>query len=182
MAGRTLPSPETLRQLLRYEPETGRLFWREAAPEHFQGSEARSSEYRAKIFNSGRAGREAIIGRVDGYAVGRVLGKQVKAHRVIWAMVYGDWPEHEIDHINGVRDDNRLENLRHVSRSENQRNCKLRRDSSSGVTGVRRSHGCSTWTAFIGNVRLGAFKTKEAAIAARKAAERDAGYSRRHGS
>ena len=50
-----------------------------------------------------------------------IYDKPYRAHRVIWALVHGEWPEGQIDHINGVRDDNRLENLRVVTNQDNQK-------------------------------------------------------------
>ena len=86
------------RELFRYDPETGILYRRHATCE--------------KV---GRA-------KSNGYLVVHAYGKNRQAHRVIWLMVHGKWPEGEIDHINGVRTDNRLENLRDVSHTLNSRN------------------------------------------------------------
>ena len=54
-------------------------------------------------------------------------GKAVRAHRLAWYKYYGTFPEKEIDHINGDRSDNRIENLREVSRTGNMRNLELHR-------------------------------------------------------
>lgn len=59
-----------------------------------------------------------------GYLCIRLDGKTYKAHRLAWLYVYGDWPTKEIDHINGQKDDNRVANLRDVSKSVNQQNRK----------------------------------------------------------
>ena len=66
-----------------------------------------------------------------GYLQVCTKGKTYKAHRLVWLIEKGVWPE-ELDHINGVRTDNRIENLREVSRKENLRNQKTRCTSSSG--------------------------------------------------
>lgn len=59
----------------------------------------------------------------EGYIVVSVPGgRRFSAHRLIWLWVYGEWPKHEIDHINGNRSDNRIENLRDVTRSVNGEN------------------------------------------------------------
>lgn len=57
-------------------------------------------------------------------------------HRLVWRIAYGEYPKGDIDHINGVRDDNRLENLRDVSSYENSRNKAIRRENTTGVSGV----------------------------------------------
>lgn len=109
MAKRPLPSPEVLRQLLRCEPGTGSLFWLERPNE--------------KSWNARFAGKPAFHSiNSHGYRTGAVKGYSLKAHRVIWAMSKGAWPEGEIDHINGDRLDNRLDNLREVSKRQNAMN------------------------------------------------------------
>jgi hypothetical protein len=111
-------------------------------------------------------------------------GVDYKAHRLIWLMSYGVAPEF-IDHINGVRDDNRLENLRSVSWEENTKNAKRRADNVSGVTGVSFYSPKGTWRARINykgrTVLLGYFKTPAEAVAARRAAEKIYGYHENHG-
>jgi len=184
MTAKNLPSPELLRKLLRYEPNTGKLYWRERTPDMFVGGK-RSSEWSCKAWNGKHAGKEALTSLVQGYQCGPVFGKPYLAHRVIWAIWSGDWPSEQLDHINGDRCDNRIENLRSVSHAENGRNQKLRVDSSSGACGVywnKRSH---KWHAQINinNVRkhLGFFIEKSDAIAARKEAEDKYGFHANHG-
>ena len=67
----------------------------------------------------------------DGYAQVSIGKRKFKAHRVIYAIVHGTMPADEIDHINGDRADNRIENLRDVSRLENMHNSKNRKDNTS---------------------------------------------------
>jgi hypothetical protein len=99
-------------------------------------------------------------------------------------MHYDRWPEGEIDHINGNRQDNRIENLRDVPRSLNQRNSKLQNNNRSGVSGV--FWRANRWEARIYLVsgqrkHLGRFKTFEEAVAVRKQAEMECGYHENHG-
>ncbi len=114
MAPKVLPSPEVLRQLLRYEPETGKLFWLHRPSGMFQ------SAGRARAWNVRYAGMPAFTAKdAHGYFVGNLKGVCAKAHRVIWALVSESWPTADVDHINGDRSDNRLINLRAATRGEN---------------------------------------------------------------
>ena len=73
----------------------------------------------------------------DGYTELRICGKIVKAHRLIWFIVYGSWPAGEIDHINGIRSDNRVVNLRDVDRKTNSANRVFpQKNNKIGVLGV----------------------------------------------
>ena len=60
----------------------------------------------------------------DGYRVGRLKGKLYKEHRLIWLYYNSKWPKDQIDHINGVKDDNRIENLRECTHQQNMFNKK----------------------------------------------------------
>lgn len=100
-----------------------------------------------------------------GYLNGGFLGKTYYAHRVAWLMYYGEWPENHIDHINGDKRDNRIENLRQCLPSQNQCNKPSQRNSKSGIKGVSWSSRFNRWVAFISLNRkrknLGYFHTKE---------------------
>ncbi|MDX3744647.1 HNH endonuclease signature motif containing protein, partial [Pseudomonas sp.] len=69
----------------------------------------------------------------DGYLRINVAKTSFKAHRLAWVLYYGKWPDGDIDHINCDRADNRIENLRECSRSQNCHNTSLRRNNKSGV-------------------------------------------------
>lgn len=183
MATKPIPTPDLLRQLLRYEPETGKLFWLERSPSLFQDS-YRTADGCAANWNSRWAGKEAFTSRMAaGHLQGRIDYRAYLAHRVAWAIFYGEWPKGEIDHINHDGADNRIENLRDVSHAENLRNQSLRQNNSSGVTGVARIG--DVWYARIKQggklIHLGYFELFEDAVTARKDAEVRLGYHPNHG-
>lgn len=120
----------------------------------------------------------------DGYLHFRYLGRHYYTHRVIWLIEHGEEAE-QIDHINGIRSDNRIENLRSVSCLENLRNQKSRKTNTSGVTGVSWCQHKKRWLARIRaegrNKFLGYFKSLDEAKSARKSAEEAYGYHNNHG-
>lgn len=173
MTYKNLPSIEYLRKRLRYEPETGKLFWRDC-------------EDMPKQWYFLWAGKETFTTVCPkGYLVGRLDVRHFKAHRVAWALHNGEWPCAQIDHINGDRKDNRMCNLRVVSNIENCRNMAMKTSNKSGVTGVYWQKRAKKWRAAIMISRkerhLGFFETIEAAAQARDAALKENGFSERHG-
>lgn len=112
--------------------------------EHFTREEAsqfieyhpESGMFRRKKF--AQRGKTDFRGRVDhkGYLRTQVAGKPVLCHRLAWLMHYGSWPQGEIDHINGDRQDNRISNLRVCTHQQNNHNQPLRKTNTSGVKGV----------------------------------------------
>lgn len=180
-----LPSPEMLRKLLRYEPDTGKLFWRERTVDMFFHND-RGASWACSNWNSKHAGKEAFTAyNGDGYKNGCIFGNKYRAHRVIWAIFYGEWPRLDIDHINGVKTDNRIINLRSVSHFENSRNKTMQKNNSSGVMGVSWHKTRKRWSANIrvyGKLKnLGYFESKDDAILARKLAEVEYGFHKNHG-
>lgn len=169
-----------LSDIFYYDCETGRLFWKERSELIDPRSQQR------KLFNARFAGKEAFTSKnSDGYFCGKLLGASIKAHAVIWAYCRGEWPDGEIDHIDGDRGNNRIENLRCVDKSTNQRNASLRTDNTSGQVGVSFNKASNRWQARINNngerVFIGSFVSFEAAVAARKNAEAKLGYHENHG-
>lgn len=180
MASRSDITPELCRQLLRYEPETGRLFWLPRPREMFSSAQGFGG------WNAKFPGKEAFTAsNDDGYRVGNLLGLLFRAHRVAWAIAYGDWPALQIDHRNGDKSNNRLSNLREVTNQENQRNVRLTKNNSSGVCGVNWRKALGKWHARIGidgKIRhLGVFDNLADATAARRSAEQELGFSVTHG-
>lgn len=184
MATKELPSIDKLRKLLAYNPATGKLYWRERTPDMFEDGKA-TAEHKCNRWNSRYAGKEAFTSHNDGYKCGGIFSRVYVAHRVIWAMLHGAWPEEQIDHINGVRDDNRIENLRAVTHQENSKNQKVSSVNTSGHMGVSWHKEDQRWIARIGvnkkRIHLGCFTEIDDAIAARKAAEVKYGFHENHG-
>ena len=149
---------EKLRELLHYEPETG-IFTRKVSTAH-----------NVKVGD--------VAGSQDrhGYLRIMVQSRRYKAHRLAWLYVYGEWPTDQIDHINRIRADNRIANLREVTNKQNLQNAGKSSHNTSGHTGVYWYKRDSKWVAHIRHnhklIHLGYFNTIEEAIAARKAAEK----------
>jgi hypothetical protein len=154
-----LPDAETLKNLFDYDPITG--------------------AFTLKVDRWGRggpvsAGAEAGWANRQGYRLVMVKRKVLFIHRLIWVMTHGVQPKHYIDHINGVKDDNRLVNLRECGIGENRMNIGKLASNTSGFKGVcRRTKNPSKnkpWiaSATSGGKRryLGTFKTPEEAYAA----------------
>lgn len=107
-----------------------------------------------------------------GYWTITVQGHKYYLHRLAWFYMTGEWPENDIDHIDGVRSNNRFSNLRECTRSQNLRN----KASPTGVVpGVNFNKALGKWGARIHEKRkvihLGTFATFEEAVAIRKQAE-----------
>lgn len=185
MADSHLPSIELLRQLLRYEPETGKLFWLVRPASMFVGGPYPSGR-RATSWNNRLAGREAFTGiGSHGYREGSIYNKKYLAHRIVWALHYGAHPPRHIDHVNGDKHDNRISNLRDVDVSLNQRNARGKSNNTSGATGVNWRPDKDKWRArLMANYKettIGHFETFEEAVAARAAAASGLGFTERHG-
>jgi len=171
---------EHLALILRLEPETGQIYWLRREPSLFKAARD------AAAWNTRYAGRRAFtyLGAL-GYPSGRILGRQMEAHRIIFALHHGRWPSGEVDHINGDRADNRPVNLRDVSHQENTRNARKPYNNTSGVVGVRWDKKTRKWHAFIGvskrTINLGYYSDKNDAISVRASAERQYGFHVNHG-
>lgn len=156
-----LPDLEDIARLLAeicYEPETG-VFTR-----------------KSRSWNS-MPGR--VLGSVDrsGYARVHFHGTRFLAHRLAWFFVYGAWPSGEIDHINGVKSDNRVANLRDVSSTTNKQNQrKALKNNRTGYLGVffQKANGlyCAQIKVNHKSRHLGYFKDPETASAAYLMAKR----------
>lgn len=155
MAPTTITADE-VRRLLDYDPNTGQF-------------RRRITRKRNKI--------GSIAGSPDAYGYRQVYvaGKMYKAHRLAWLYTHGVWPAGEIDHINRVRDDNRICNLRLATPAQNRQNTGSFCNNTSGVKGVVWHKRLKKWQAQIKirrqNVYLGMFDCYVRAVRARRAAE-----------
>lgn len=145
---------EEVAKMLTYDAHTGELTW--------------------LVRKSHRALAGDLAGCIErqGYCVIGIDGKLYQAHRLGWLLATGEWPKHEIDHINGNRADNRLVNLRDVPHHENMQNKRISKNPNRlrGTTQVQSGK----WQASIRrknqHVYLGLFSTTEEAHAAYMAA------------
>tara|TARA_R100000951_G_C2640464_1_gene180763 strand:+ start:148 stop:663 length:516 start_codon:yes stop_codon:yes gene_type:complete len=168
MIAKDLPSLETLDKLFSYNAESGALY---------------------RKMCSGKLKEAGTLNQ--GYIRVSVVRNVFAAHRLCWKICHKkDIPVgYEVDHINQDRSDNRISNLRLVTQSQNMRNKTRYRSNKSGLVGVAvrndMREGTKRWRAQINvngeNIKLGSFKTKDEAIAARRDAEARFGFSENHG-
>jgi hypothetical protein len=149
-----------LHELLEYDPSTGEFLWKHRNINWF------NTENDFKAWNNRLSGKKA--GYVDkrGYLFIRINYFLYSAHRLAWLYVYGSFPK-MIDHINGNRQDNRIENLRECTDSQNQGNSKRSKNNTTGYKGVSLHKGTGKYTAEITynnkKIYLGLFLTPEEA-------------------
>jgi hypothetical protein len=140
-----------------------------------------------KVTTNSRAKAGAYSGCPNkwGYLRTVVLGRMYTNHRLIWFMHHGTWPE-AIDHINGDKQDNRIENLRECTQLENCYNQKIRKQNTTGVKGVGWRPDKKKFRARIivngTEICLGHFKTlEEAAVVVKEARIKHHGEFANHG-
>ena len=163
---------ERAAELFRYDKDTGKIYWRSRPSKHASitiGTEAGTL----------KRDHTNIYRRV------KIAGQFYLTHRIAWLIHYGVWPDGELDHKDGDGLNNRIENLRDVSRQENLKNQRMYRSNKSGITGVDWHKARGKWRAKIGingkQKTLGRFDSiDEAAEAYRKAAD-EIGFTERHG-
>ena len=152
MRNKPLPSFSHVSSQLRYEPETGEFFWKPSKRGFREGFEKAGTVTR------------------KGYARIRIDGNKHYAHRLAWLLHYGEWPSAHVDHINTVKTDNRIANLRLADPSQSNFNVGLTSKNTSGVKGVRYSKSQNCWISFVTargkNVLFGRHQTKDDAIRA----------------
>lgn len=134
-----------LNELFVYE--NGKLFWKQLV----------KNNTRSKI------GDEAGYISSTGYLRLSINRKMYKVHRLIYLMKHGVMPEF-IDHIDGNRLNNNIENLREATKSQNQHNKNLQSNNTSGIKGVSLHKASGKWRAVINEKHLGLFDSKNEAI------------------
>jgi len=146
-----------IKKHLSYEPNTGKVFWK-ISPNN------RIKEGQEVACKDGQRGQITVT--FEGKS------KNYRLHRVAWLLHYGSWPKGCLDHVNNNPSDNRIENLRECSHSDNMKNQKVRRDSSTGYKGVcyrpSKSGGFYTAQIYYNNKLryIGSYKTAEQAASA----------------
>ena len=123
------------------------------------------------VANNAKAGQILNTMGTDGYLRTSINRKPFKVHRLAWLYIYGELPTYTIDHINRIRDDNRIENLREVTSFQNAWNMKIKLGSS-GVKGVTWDKAHKKWLAQLRaknkKIYIGRFKSLEDAEQAYK--------------
>jgi hypothetical protein len=126
------PSALKLREMFDYEPDTGILHWKVGSGTNFVTS-------------------RSMAGGPDsrGYTRIKIDGREYLAHMMAWAIHYGEWPDMQIDHIDGNRSNNRILNLRLATGSQNSSNIGISPSNTSGYKGVYRDKKTGKWIARI---------------------------------
>jgi len=137
--------------ILDYNPDTGLFTW--------------------KYTRSSKAVKGKIAGTLSNGYISININKHIyRAHRLAWLYCFQEWPTNYIDHINGIRSDNRLDNLREATTVENSYNIKAHKDSSTGIKGIYFNKANNNYRAQIRyngkTLSLGSFKTPEEASVA----------------
>lgn len=158
-----LMPPAEIRRLLSYDPETGIFTWK--------------VKRRGRPYGWMPAGTVAGSIYSDGYRLITINGERYKASRLAFVLMYGRWPREEVDHRNGIRDDDRWSNLRRATRVQNQGNRIPQSNNRLGLKGVCYEADRKKYKAYIEmngrSVNLGRFDTaKEAQAAYAAAAEK----------
>lgn len=177
---------DSLEELFSYCEKTGNLIHKRREAGHFRHWKYISSDGMRDKWNAKYEGKVAGWIKSNGYRLVAFNDKTILAHRAIWKMKTGSWPINDIDHINGNRADNRFENLREATRSENAKNTKRRSDNTSGISGVSWHSQRKKWVVRIKNKEgqssyRGVFNDLESAIAVRNKIVKEEGFSERHG-
>lgn len=158
---------ERARELFNYDPDTGVVT--------------------RKITTSHNAIKGSTVGYVttSGYLSLSVQNKHYYVHRIIWLLVYGNFPSDQTDHKNQIRTDNRLSNLRSVTRKTNSKNKRLPSNNTSGSMGVYWSKHSGKWLSAIQingkAIHLGSFEHFKDALVVRKSAEQKYSFHENHG-
>ena len=157
-----------LKSILSYDEDSGLFAWKID-----KGNNAKSGSIAGSLH------------KPSGYYLIKINNRRYHSHILAWVYVYGSFPNGEIDHINHEQGDNRIENLRDVSRVDNCRNRSIPLNNTSGIMGVYFHKKSNRWRAIINidgkQKTLGQFADFSEAVNARKNAEVLYGYHKNHG-
>lgn len=175
---------DKISRIASYDPSTGIIVWLDRLPDTF-GCCPKERNRVASRWNKLRSGKVAGHKNSNGYIVLCIEKKTLQAHRIAWMLHYGEWPKGQIDHINGIRDDNRIENLRVVTSAENAKNKRVLSSNTSGHMGVHFHKGTGKWHARIMSdgvrTHIGAFDSKLDAASAYDACAKKLKFHKNHG-
>lgn len=161
---------QQIAKVLKYDPTTGTLIWI-------------SNLHSKRAIPNSRAGS---LVSTTGYRSITLFGRSYLEHHLIWFITYGVWPQGQIDHINQQRDDNRIINLREVTKSENARNRSRNPHSKLGEHGVWYNKRTNKYVAEITlngkKVYQKSFDDIDEAINTRKEVSIQLGFHENHGS
>ncbi|MCK4830081.1 HNH endonuclease [bacterium] len=119
-------SQRILHALFTYDPKTGYLYWIKDL--------GRSKKYKGRLDY-----------KAKGYLRACIFGETYQIEKLVWQYHNGYYPEKILDHLNGIPDDNRIENLREASVGENARNSSLAKNNSSGIRGIYFNKKDNAW-------------------------------------
>ena len=175
-----IPAAKYAHDALLYEPVSGRLIWKHRPEYHFEKAVS------SRTWNTKNPGSEVFIDRnKTGHGRFTMNKTRHSESRVMFLLMEGRWPEHQIDHINGDPTDNRWSNLREVTAAENSQNLAMSSANTSGRMGVSFNKRRGKWQASIKvngrGVALYWGTSFNDAVAAREAAEVKYGYHENHG-
>ncbi len=142
---------EQVRSRLLYNPKTGKFRWRRGI-DHWRAGLPAGTEI--EMGRSGHKRRYVLIGignrkPTRRYTLIGINHRNYRAHRLAWAYVYGEWPDQEIDHINGNGCDNRIANLRLATHAQNCQNQRKPKHNTSGLKGAYFDRRLGKWLAQI---------------------------------
>ncbi|WP_186294769.1 HNH endonuclease signature motif containing protein [Vibrio algivorus] len=169
-----------LERYLSYDLERGKLFWKPRPESEFTNS------FSHKMWSKRFSGKEIVAKNESGYITVRINRQSMPAHRAMWILAHGKIPDGLfIDHINHIRHDNRISNLRVVTHIQNQKNLSMNSRNTSGVNGVRYDKKSGKWLASLCHKDktyfLGSFKTLDEAKNVRLSADDRFGFHDNHG-
>lgn len=176
--------PQVISIIFKYCHITGDVWWRKREPYMFSESGI-GAVGNCKRWNTRFANKLALTALCEGYYRGTFLRTNITRHKVAWLIFHGKSPVGVIDHVDGNRLNNKIDNLRDVTMTENNKNKSISRNNTSNVTGVSFDKSRNKWVVGIGHdnkyIRIGRFDNYDDAVTARKKMEKSLGYHSNHG-